>query len=243
LAVKYELAEEIITPRFFGSVDGNYGEGKTHFALSLPKPLAIHSFDPKGVGRAIGDYSGQEIYSFKYSMPHSTALPENPFAIMADAAKPIWLEFVKNFRASLKDMKSVVIDHGDAPWTVLRLARLGKLTQILPVQYTAVNAEFRQLIQEATDHDAHVCFIHKLKAEWGKDNQPTGKFERSGFSDIGYDMDVVLRTSTDPKGVGINRFQMTVEKGGNNFAAVGQKLTGADCNFEAVMKLIYPEKK
>lgn len=238
--VNYVRATAKTQNRIVASIDGLPGDGKTRFAFTAPGPIAIHTFDPLGVQRALGEFKNKEIYQFDYLLPYSVALPGAPTPGMADAARPVWTEFVNNFRQSLQDMKTVIVDHGGEPWNVLRLARLGKLTQVMPIQYTSVNAEFRQLVQLVVPSNANVFFLHKLKKEY-KDDKWTGDFDRSGFGDIEFDVDVIMRCKRDDTKEGVDRFSMIVEKGGSNMAAVGKELKGNECDYAHMAKLIYPD--
>ncbi len=46
-----------------------------------------------------------------------------------------------------KEIKSIVIDTASEAWELVRLARFGKLTQVMPQHYGPVNTEFRDMIK------------------------------------------------------------------------------------------------
>lgn len=224
------------------SADGLPKTGKTRFICTLPAPLVIHNFN-FGLKGVIDPFiaEGKEIYQEDYEIQLSK-LPGAAFTELGDAAKRAWDRFARSFTESLRQMRSVAVDMGGEAWDVLRLARLGKLTQVLPVQYTAVNAEFRQLIQEAVRSKANVVFLHKLKPEY-KNDVKTNNFERAGFGDIGFDMELVLRTSRDYSKTGVDQFSAKIEECRANFNASGKEFRGGDVTFANIAVAVYPGTK
>jgi hypothetical protein len=74
----------------------------------------------------------------------------------------------------------------------LRIARFGRLTQVMPYQYGPVNAEYRNVIREAYKWDKNVILLHKMKAQYINDKR-TGEYDRAGFSDTGFLVQVNAR--------------------------------------------------
>lgn len=230
--------------RMVVSLDGAPKDGRTHWCLTAPGPIALHSFDLGHEGVVEQFAASKDIYPFNYTIPMTTRLPGSGLTTLVDPCAKLWEDFVYNFRASIEQMRTVVVDPMGSAWELLRLARLGKLTQILPVQYTAVNAEFRQLIQFAlaAPNKPNVIFIHRLKPEY-KDDKKTGNFERSGFSDIEADVHSVLRTSRDYTKEGIDQFSLEIKECRANFLASGKRFVGKDMSFAKVATAIYPDSK
>lgn len=231
-----------VTPaRLIMSVDGLPKEGKTHFTLTAPDPIAIHDFN-FGLEGVIErpEFAEKEIYRFEYQVPISARLPGSSFTSLVDPATKIWDEYVRNFRASLEKMKTCIVDTGSEVWDLCRIARLGKLSQVPPVQYTAVNAEFRQLTQLALcQNRCNVIFTHKVKPEY-KNDQKTGAMERAGFGDMEYDVQTVLKASRDYGKAGVEQFSVEVLSCRANLEASGKRFVGADCTFQKVATAIYP---
>lgn len=226
------------------SLDGAPKDGRTHFCLTAPGPISLHSFDLGYEGVVEPFAATKDIYPFNYTVPMTTRLPGSGLTTLADPAARVWEDFVYDFRAAVEQMRTVVVDSMSVAWELCRLARLGKLTQVLPVQYTAVNAEFRQLVQFAlaAPNKPNVIFIHRLKAEY-KDDKKTGNFERAGFGDIDADVQSVLRTSRDYSKEGIDQFSVTIQECRANFLASNKKFTGKDMTFSKVATAIYPNTK
>lgn len=237
--VEYKRATNDPPTRLVIDIMGLPKEGKTNFALTAPGPLAIHDMD-LGMEGVIEKFAEKEVYPFRYDVPLSAMLPGSEFSGMADAAQKVWREFVINFRDSLSKMRTVVVDTGTEAWSLVRLARLGKLTQVLPVQYTAVNAEFRQLTQLAlSQQKCNVIFVHKVKDVY-KDDKKTGAVERAGFTEMEYDVQTVLKATRDYTKVGVQQFQLEIAACRANLGASGTRFSGDDCTFQKVATAIYP---
>lgn len=223
------------------SVDGPPKEGKSHFVLTAPAPIAVHNFDFGLEGVADNDeFKDKEIYDFEYKMPLSAMLPGSEFNAMSEAAGKVWKDFVLNFRDTLTKMRTVVVDTGTEAWALARLARLGKLTQITSVQYTAVNAEFRQLVQLAlSQNNCNVLFTHKIRDTY-EDNKKTGATERAGFGEIGYDIQVAVNAFRDYTKQGVDQFGLEIAACRASLGASGKRFVGGDCTFAKVAQAIYP---
>lgn len=224
--------------RLIVSVEGLPKCGKTNFSLTAPGPIAIHNWDGglEGVAHKFADQ--KEIFSFDYRMPFSLALPGTPAGdSLANAAKKVWEEFVNNYRESLKQVKTVVVDTSSESWETIRLARLGKLANVMPHQYSSVNAEFRELLRLGTDHDANLILLHKVKKSYEND-KPTGLYERAGFGDIGFVVQLVLKAYKDPKAEGLDQFRMKIAACRHNPLLEGMEFVGEDCNFAKVAGVV-----
>lgn len=240
--IKYVRA--IVEPpkRIVMCVDSLPKQGKSHFCLTAPGPIAVHNLD-LGLEGVLEEFSDKEIYRFDYQMPLSAMLPGSEFSAMSDAGQKVWREFVLNFRDSLSKMRTVVVDTATEAWALVRLARLGKLTSVLPVQYTAVNAEFRQLTQLAlSQNTCNVIFTHKVKDQY-VDEKKTGLFERSGFGEIEYDVQTILKAERDYTKSGIDQFAISIGDCRANIKATGTRFSGSSCTFSKVATAIYPSTK
>jgi len=238
--VEYKKATSEPPQRLVMSIDGMPKSGKTEFALSLPGPLVVHDFNFGLEGVVEKHLPHKEIFQFKYAVPITARLPGSTNSSLVEPASRVWEEFVTNFRASLQDMRSVVVDTGSEIWELLRLARLGKLTQVPPMKYGEVNAEFRQLTQLALNQNhANVIYIHKVKPVY-KNEQKTEETERAGFGDIEYDVQTVLRTNRDYSKSGADQFSLKIEECRANILATGKEFRAGDMAFSKVAHEIYP---
>lgn len=184
-------------PRLVVSSSAHEKAGKTHWALTAPGPVAAISFDTGTknlVKKFIREY-GKTILLKVFDAPSEVEGDKK-------TAAKLWDEFAKTCRLFLKEpsIRTLVVDTATEAWQLLRLARFGKLTQVMPQHYVEANADFRELVKSLYEReDLNVVWIHKVKKEYkgqksggdGKDSW-TGKYERDGFGDMDYIADVNL---------------------------------------------------
>jgi len=224
-------------------VEGLDGSGKTYFGLTGPEPIAHHDLMDNGLHRALQGFPKDkleklELYPFEYDFTHNLALPGTDASkgLKAVSAEP-WMEFVTNVRAAAVKCKTNIIDTGSAAWELLRLARLGGLTQIMPIEFTKVNYEFKDLLQILHKSPANNIWIHRLKPSYdASDKKVPGSYERQGFSDIAYEVDAVVRLIYDDMDGLSLRFGKCA-----NRALTGTTVVGADkISFAQIATMIYP---
>jgi len=147
-----------------------------------------------------------------------------------------WEQMKKAFIACCRSpqVRSVVWDTATEVWELIRLARFGKLSQVLPVQYGPVNAEMRGLIRTAYDSNKNFIMLHKMKAEYINDKR-TGRYERAGFSDTEYIVQVNLRTMYDQEE---GEFGIEVLNARQNMQLCGQQFKGDLCSFPMLATMI-----
>ena len=164
--------------RLILNVEGAEKEGKTHFALTAPGPIALIDMDI-GLEGVVSKFSKQKkifVASFNY---HEATSP--------DEWEKMWVKMKTGFLDALasKTIRTLISDTATEMWELCRMAAFGKLAQVKPHHYAPVNAEFRDLIRKAYDSDKNLILIHKQKKEY-KNEQWTGHMERAGFGDVGY---------------------------------------------------------
>lgn len=242
----FVLANEGITPRLVVAVDALEKQGKTHFALTAPGPIAYQSTDIGTEGVIQKFQHHKKIYLAEYGF--TIAKDDTQPQIMAKAGAE-WDKFTNDWRMvavpglKTKKLRSVVWDTGSELWEFERLARLGKLTQVMPHHYTALNQEYTQLIKEVYQTPGNLVILHKLKAEWkdnaqGKGNK-TGAYERSGFAGTGFLVQVNVTAWRDNEG----EFHITVKDCRQNPAIAGQDFVGPLAEFKFLAVAVYPHTK
>jgi hypothetical protein len=171
--------------------------GKTHFAFTLPSPIACISTDT-GTEEVAAKFvkDGKKIGLLNCKAPKTLKSKED--------ATEEWDRVRRGWDAALenKDLRGVVIDTHTELWQMLRLCRFGKLEQVPPKKYDEVNKEMRDFVKAAKQRrNLNAVFIHKYKKEYAStkksDGTPgmdswTGFYERAGFGDMGYLCDVVI---------------------------------------------------
>jgi hypothetical protein len=234
------------TPRLVCAIDGLEKGGKTNFALTMPGPIAYQSFDIGLEGVIEKFQATKEIFLAEYSLKIDK--DSDPKKVV-EKVEPEWNRFVKDYKDVMLPgmrtgkIRSGVWDTGSEIWEAIRLARLGKLTQVMPHHYTALNMEFQNLVREVFDTTGNMCILHKLKAEW-KDNPSTGKgnktgnYERAGYSGMGFLVQVNATAWRDPF---TNVFHLTVKDCRQNPKVAGLDLEGDQCTFPWLAIAVFPQ--
>lgn len=221
--------------RLIISIDGLEKQGKTHWGLTSPGPLGILNMDIGHEGVVDKFLKNQNIFISNIKIP--SAIEGNTDQITRSAIE-IWEQFKKDYYWGLENLKSLVVDTATEAWELLRLAYFGKLTQIKSHHYTAANAQFRKLIRDAYESDCNLILIHKRKKQYiegfeGKANW-NGEYERSGFSEIGFLVQVDITAYRDKEG----EFHIRVNDCRQNAMLKGEDLTGPINTFNCLQKMI-----
>lgn len=240
----FHIATEPAPYRLVVAVDGLEKEGKSNFALTAPGPIAYQNFDIGAEGVIEKFQKDKVIHRADYGI--KLAKGDDDKATMKKAL-PAWDAFVADYKLVIEKMKqgkvrTSVIDTASEGWEVLRLARFGKLTQIMPHHYTALNTEYRNLIREIFDTTGNMILLHKLKAEW-KNNEmgkgtKTGNFERAGFAETGFLVQVNVRCWRDYK---TGDFHLTVNNCRQNPEIAGLDLVNDMITFPILASFVYPD--
>lgn len=190
-AVGFTLASTPTKHRLIVSAEGEEKSGKNHFAFTAPGPIYLHSFDIGNEGVIQKFQDDKQIYLAEYAL---TLQPdEGSTQEVAEAADRVWSQYLANYRDGLAScgQGTTVVDTGTEAWELLRLARFGKLTQVMPHHYGPVNKEMQEMVRMAFNHNCNVLFLHKMKDEWenytegGKEKgRKTGRKARVGFNDM-----------------------------------------------------------
>jgi hypothetical protein len=217
-----------IERRIIANIEGLEKTGKDTIALTGPDPIVLFNLDRgcdgplqrarkkgkkiivAGIDRGPGKLPAYYFTKPKLA-PGKSAQEMSYIQATAEAARKVWRQFKDDYLEALDSkVRTLVIDTGTAAWELIRFARFGKLKQILPLNYSEVNQEFQSLIQRAYDFDKNVIWLHRIKPEWAdtfdkkgnKVSVKTGRFERSGYRDMGFEVQTNVRLEkwTDKKG-------------------------------------------
>lgn len=209
-------ADPSVQDRMIVSVRGLEKQGKTHFALTAPDPIAVFSLDI-GTEGVVSKFKrdGKKIIIKDLSTGGD-----------ADEGEKVWEGFKKAYSACLQDsqVKTVVIDTETELWELIRLARFGKLTQVMPYHYGPVNGEYRKVIREAYDSSKNLILLHKMKPKYVNDKR-TNEYERAGFNDVGFLAQVNCQVYRDPVDEG-GEFNLEILDCRQNADASGEVLSG-----------------
>jgi len=227
-----EAKEREILPRIILSISGLEKQGKTHFALTAPGPIAMFSADVGEEGVVNKFMDNKDVYI----MSVARVTGED-----SDEAEPEFDRFHKAYIEMLRGdvVRTIIFDTATEIWELLRMARFGKLTQVMPYQYGPVNKEYRDLIREAYNYNKNLILLHKMKAQYINDKR-SGEWERAGFNDTGFLVQVnaqIYRYSPADGG----DFVFWVKDCRQNPDLAGEEFEGPLCEFPFVASQILPD--
>ncbi len=223
--------------------------GKTHWAFTAPGPIACITCDT-GTEEVAEKFmnQGKDIYVVNFKPPDKDRSKQDNEAEWAKIENAI------NAVIEEPNIRTLICDTHTEVWEMLRLARHGKLTQVLPHQYTAVNKEMRDTVKRIKARkNLNAVFIHKVKKEYrggkaGGMDSWTGNWERAGFSDMAYLADVVVEHGFAkpgmkvPDGVEEHEFYTTImDSRYQPEDLVGTVLSGSMCDFPTLAMMCFPD--
>lgn len=202
-----EATSEFTQRCVFMDIIGLESSGKTFIALTAPGPLALIHNNEKVAG-VVQEFvrKGKRIRVHKYGFT-VPKLTENEKLIVATskAATPAW-NGLKDKLVDAQDnwARSLIADTGNGVWDTLRFARCGTLTPKgrADAIYGPMNAEFRSLIANRYRNQSKCNLIttHMMVEKWvdkvingQKVGINTGDYKRSGFKEMPFMAEVVLR--------------------------------------------------
>lgn len=182
--------------RLIMRVGGLEKDGKTHFALTAPAPIGIINND-RGLEGVVEKFVDGRVATKEIDVKDYRKMPVR--TQKEHEAK--WESFEKDHRILLADpaVRSIIWDTDTEAWEMARMSHFGKLTQIKPHHYAAVNSAFRKLIDEAFDADKNLILISRYKRQYVKkstssdDSVWNGKYDAAGFTELPSIVQVNLR--------------------------------------------------
>jgi len=216
--------------RLVASVSGLPKSGKSHFALTAPDPIFFINIDIGAEG-VLDKFQaeGKKIYLYDVRVPKTAS---------KDYYVPVWENLKKVFEKVCQvGAGTVVVDTASEIWEIARLAKFGKLTQVMPQHYTEVNNEFRELLRLSFDSSMNVIFVHKMKAKY-INNARTNEYELSGFGDMEYNSQVNITVHREDTDEG-TEFSAFIKDCRHNPNVNGEWLKGEMCDFNFLLSLIH----
>lgn len=200
-------------PRLAISAEGLEKRGKTHWAvMTAPDPLAI-VYNDLGTENIIqkARAEGRKIIEMKleYDIPDPAIIAAKNVDAEEHAS---WIKEWTRFKLAMasvesdKTIRTLVWDTGTEIKNLCELSHFGKLKGNARMDLrTTMNSDFSRTFWNLYNHrpDLNLILIHKLGKEYKKGTNPsgagewTGNYERKGFGDIGYMVDLSLRFEWD----------------------------------------------
>jgi hypothetical protein len=216
--------------RLVASVNGQPKTGKTHFSLTAPDPIFFINIDI-GTEGVVDKFQaqGKSIYLYDVRVPRTAS---------KDIYVPMWENLKKIFEKVFKVGKgSVVVDTDSEVYELARLAKFGKLTQVMPQHYTEVNNEYREILRLAYDSPMNALFIHKMKPKYIQ-NARTNEYEPSGMGDMEYNVQVNIEMHREAGEDG-PEFSAFIKDCRHEPSVTGTWLEGEMCSFEFLLSLVH----
>ena len=229
---KMGFSDEIVeTPRrLIASLSGREKTGKTHFALTAPEPILFLNVDI-GTEGVVNKFQAQGKQVLVYDVRVSKEATKELYASM-------WQDLKMRIRKSYGLRTGTVVwDTATEVYELARLAHFGKLTQVMPHNYSEVNNEWRDLLRTAYDSSLNTVFIHKMKPKW-VNNVRTNEYELSGFSEMDYLSQINLITYREGEGNEVE-FSVFVKDCRSDPTLGGEIFRGGMCNFEFLLSLVH----
>lgn len=182
-------SDAILPRRLVTRTSAHEKDGKTHFGLTMPAPIAVLNID-RGLEGMVEKFAKiKEVHKSKdfRAMPSKT---------MADN-EARWEAILSAYLDALGDRntRSILWDTDTEGWEIIRLGYLGKLIGVKELKYPEINSIFRNVIDLALASDKNVMFTCRLRKQYiktGKKSQAgydesawNGKYETSGFGEFG----------------------------------------------------------
>lgn len=238
------------------SIAGKEGTGKTHWALSAPKPLFYQSTD-YGDDGVIQKATGQIIRppkDYKLDIPHEhrafidrdeksseRRVREGRLAnfVHDNFYKPFYDDYVAAIKAGVR---TIVWDNAVDVWEYTRLSVYGREATNRSDLQSEANAKFREMVRLANVHGIVLIMINHLKIRFESYTTPDGdikwrpskEFEMQGFDKCPMLVTMNLWTKfTEP-----DSFELVVKKCRDNPQYVGQTLPAMP--FPDLMAMLVP---
>jgi len=259
----FEAVDPTIHHKFSISSAAKEKEGKTTFSFTAPGPIGAIATDA-GTEEIAKNFLSQKPIIINYFKSADELLQQDDVKndkARQDMYEKEWARMKSSILAMIrsKRIRTLIIDTATEVWELCRLAEFGKLSQVMPHHYTTVNSEFKALVKAAAENqNLNSIWIHKKGKEYkanssGKDSW-SGRWERKGFGDMTFLVDVNLDHFFQPAGslVANSEGQNETLKDGrfgirvldsrvNMLSVAGQEFTGDMCKFEELAVALYPD--
>ena len=222
---------QIAVPRIITSVAALEKQGKTHFALTAPDPIAFINTD-------VGTEGVIEKFAHKVIYPIEIAREEGE---TQDTAIRELKRYKDAYHAALeeKSVRSIVVDTSTEIWELYRMAKFGQLTEIMPYMYREVNKEYRDMVRKAYSYNKNIIMLHKMKEEYVGKNK-TGEYGLAGFKETDYLVQVNVRLYRYAPEDG-GAFALYVKDCRQNPDIAGTELVDPMCSFPFLAATVLPD--
>lgn len=240
---KFTEASSEVQARLVCAVAAREKQGKTHLSLTAPGPIVTFNADI-GLEGVVHKFLAEGKQIIVYDIP----MPDPQTKNVEKEAGKVWDDLEDAFDMALGNaaVRTIIFDTGTEIWEIVRLAYFGKLSEIKPHHYSAVNAVFRKFLKKVYDTNKNLILVQKMKAEYVNNNR-TGAWEMAGFSDTAFIVQAVLHPFRVDKEMTLEDGETILDRGDfgvkvfesrHNPAANGMILTGPMATFPFIAATI-----
>jgi len=233
-------------------VRGATGVGKTYTCLkTIPGPVIYLNGD-RDNDLMLGDLRriraklgrGELISSKRYALKFQNDVVRGSGPALdnnAAVARTVRDRFKAEYLAALEsDVRFIVIDQSAFVWSLIRIARWGKLTEIAQILYSQANWEMEQIIHQAEDTGKVVVWISPSEVVWEdyieqtpqgpkKSRRATDRTQSVGYKAFDFAMTVIAEMHYD---LAENKRTMKIVKG---VTGMGEVLEGKQVSIPALL--------
>lgn len=235
MAMGFEMPEDAPTYRLLVSSEGKEKTGKSEFWMSAPGPIAGINLDTGTEGVIEKWAKKKNIWMLNFNIPPVSPNNRQEYISMWAKSKAAYDKALAH-----PDVRTVVVDTNSDWWELARLSEFGSLSPAVDVKraYPPLNMMFRSIIRNAYDTNKNLILTHKVSEVWKKNaagqDAPSGDFERTGFKEDGYLIQVNIVHKYED-----GEFKMEVKNCRQNMDLAGFEFTGKECSFPDLAAMVF----
>ena len=174
--------------RIIASIEGTDKTGKSHLALTAPRPIMYIDLDV-GTEGVIHKFQGEDLMVYQVQQPERLGSSQELMGRYGE----IWTTVQDKISEALSmNEGTLIIDTFTEAYDICRLAHFGKMSQVQPHQYGVAYADLREIMRKVHMSKMSCILLHKMQ-----NNFNTGEPEMKGWNDIPHQVQATLRTSRE----------------------------------------------
>ena len=174
--------------RIIASIEGTDKTGKSHLALTAPRPIMYIDLDV-GTEGVIHKFEGEDLMVYQVEQPERLGSSQELMGRYGE----IWATVQDKISEALAmNEGTLIIDTFTEAYDICRLAHFGKMSQVQPHQYGVAYADLREVMRKVHQSKMSCILLHKMG-----NNFNTGEPEMKGWNDIPHQVQVTLRTDRE----------------------------------------------
>ena len=174
--------------RIIASIEGTDKTGKSHLALTAPRPIMYIDLDV-GTEGVIHKFQGEDLMVYQVKQPERLGSSQELMGRYGE----IWTTVQDKINEALEVGEgTLIIDTFSEAYDICRLSHFGKMSQVQPHQYGVAYADLREVMRKVHQSKMSCILLHKMGSNFN-----TGEPEMKGWNDIPHQVQVTLRTDRE----------------------------------------------